>query len=179
MGKTILKTCISELPLNLVFADILIFCTHYFFMFSPLSISAHNAPWYYCATHWRINESLSLKKEKLEDLNLKPCEGRCPTRWEGKCQLRETALQSGEVSASNLVETYFALRLNNIRFEREKEGVWILDNPQPLPGAGLDHLLDGLPEDPCLPRGRSGQQQRLLGLARLSPKITQIVMVIT
>ena len=42
-GKTILKTFISELPLNLVFAHILIFfCTYYFYMFSPLTISAHD-----------------------------------------------------------------------------------------------------------------------------------------
>ena len=48
-GKTILKTFISELPLNLVFAHILIFfCTYYFYMFSPLTISGHNAPWQYC-----------------------------------------------------------------------------------------------------------------------------------
>ena len=78
-----------------------------------------------------------------------------------------------------MVKTYFASRLNNIGFGRKKGEVSNSLKLQPLPSARLDHLLDGLPEDPRLPRGGSGQQQRLLGLARLSPKITQIVMVIT
>ena len=77
-----------------------------------------------------------------------------------------------------MLETNFALHLNNISFGRKKGEVSNSLKLQPLPSAGLDHLLDGLPQDPRLPRGGSGQQQRLLGLARLSPKITQIVMVI-
>ena len=32
-------------------------CTYYFYMLAPLNIFAHNAPWYYCGSHWRMNKT--------------------------------------------------------------------------------------------------------------------------